>query len=909
MQAMQEKEEVAPPKRALLRGRTELKSMRCRQMKSLFYLLGVVLLLPLGLALRSESEGKMSSRSKSWMTLGDAKFDHVPYEAFEEYMGSKGASWYEWDIWHNFEGNSTSNNDESFWLLGFATRDFKSFQKKVLSRGGSPSSEGGLSCAERIAKAKIALIVNAHTSNGTISRNGYKYHYHIKKEVVKDTLGRNKPRTVFWSFANCKAWCEPTFEDPYCGGTILVDYMQHQWLENYDTNKKSELGFGLQGIDTTLYVSSVIQVFVLTPFAVSTYISLWARKMNHPTVTLLMSGIFIYAIGAVMLTIATAVCASYGRLVVGWLIALSVATYLCGHLCFVSLFLLLSGGWTITRRKLKVVNRARLAFFTTTYFILSLISLVSGAIARVEENTRAVYNSGAGGAAGIVLVLGWLHFMRGCSITVSKWPEYKVFYLRLRLVGTLYVMTMPTLFLVGSLVSHFFAFKIILVGTSIAYILAQIVLVAMYNPYIFPSAFPFHATIGDMKLYKLKKKKDRILQLADSLQDTGAGAGLAGEGSVMKPGGSSSDSNVSVVSFTGGVGSVTLNNQDHSESSLIDSKLRPPSYFDKVQIRKVKEISKEVDAAIAHLNEYSLALHAVLEEVDTSNVKGDEAFEKAVRAKTFQGELAQAVLSMHDTYTSLRTRGKGDDLSSESFHWNKGLSRNSGGATSDEGANGDAGFEDGLTRWREAGMANRPRYLRASSSQRSGMNDRGGDRAGAPQYPSLDLAKDDEETMEGQGVKNSDAEAFVSSIGGSNIHRKAAISTPGGRGDGNRGWRTPGYDVTDASTKSGGEGVLGESPPSGPGKESEEAQRRQWEDVERQQLNEVSGGASYFGKSRNSPVKRVPLSPAPVGSASPYTQLDMTNVKRHAKRRMNAAGGESDASSEVSEEERGEKDI
>ena len=90
------------------------------------------------LALKSEGF-RGSSRSKSWVTLGDAKFDSVPREAFEEYMGSPGAGVFRWDIWHNFEGNSSTNNDESMWLLGYATRDFYSFDKKILSQGGSPS--------------------------------------------------------------------------------------------------------------------------------------------------------------------------------------------------------------------------------------------------------------------------------------------------------------------------------------------------------------------------------------------------------------------------------------------------------------------------------------------------------------------------------------------------------------------------------------------------------------------------------------------------------------------------------------------------------------------------------------------------------------------------------------------------
>ena len=95
----------------------------------------------------------------------------MPYEAFEEYMGSKGASWYEWDIWHNFEGNSSSDNSQSLWLLGYATRILilskRNYHAVALIRQGvaSPAPRGW--------PAKIAWIVNANTSDGTTLRNGY----------------------------------------------------------------------------------------------------------------------------------------------------------------------------------------------------------------------------------------------------------------------------------------------------------------------------------------------------------------------------------------------------------------------------------------------------------------------------------------------------------------------------------------------------------------------------------------------------------------------------------------------------------------------------------------------------------------------------------------------------------------
>ena len=180
----------------------------------------------------------------------------------------------------------------------------------------------------------------------------------------------------------------------------------------------------------------------------------------------------------------------------------------------------------------------------------------------------------------------------------------------------------------------------------------------------------------------------------------------------------------------------------------------------------------------------------------------------------------------------------------------------------------------------------------------------------------LNQPGDDEETMEdrdrGKASNiDTDAEAFISPRGAkNNQNQSAAISTPGGRGEEKRRWRTPSYDINEGVAAAAAAREGDDSPLSGLGKESEEAQRRQWEDVERQQQRELGGSASSssFGKARNSPAKRVPPSPttsAPVGGASPYAQLNMAHVQKHAKRRMNAAGGDSDgdASTQASEED------
>ena len=252
------------------------------------------------------------STGKSWVYVDNFAF--VPKEAYEEYIGrGEGAGSADWKIWHSFEGDSPEDDSESMWLLGFSFLDFRSFQESVLSKGGSEESYNdgeGLSCAERIAKAKIAMRINANSSehydhnayiqDAVSPRDdwkydlaGYKYMFSWHKYMDAEILGVHKPRSIYWAFANCRSVCTLSAENAYCGGNIDVYYRAHFGQYSDKSGELDEFSYEFHGLLLFSAVMFVIYTAFITPSACLVFLSLWAHDRAHVTVYLLGASILL----------------------------------------------------------------------------------------------------------------------------------------------------------------------------------------------------------------------------------------------------------------------------------------------------------------------------------------------------------------------------------------------------------------------------------------------------------------------------------------------------------------------------------------------------------------------------------------------------------------------------------------
>lgn len=877
------------------------------------------------------------STGKSWVST--TNFAFVPEEAFEEYMGQgPGAGSAEFTIWHSFEGDTADDNEESLWLLGYPVRDFSRFDLSVLEKGGSDEDMGnnGLSCSERIEKARIAVRINKNSSE-LYDHNAYiqdaqspeddwkeeledfKYKFNWHSYINADMLNRNKPRIVYWGFANCKEECTLSPTTAYCGGGISIYYKAHFGQYNYDTKELDEFSFGYHNLLLVTAILLVIYTCGITPSACMVFLSLWAHKRDHITVYLLGVSIIISDLQLLFMVASLGAYAGHGLLEpIGGPLLIGIFLGILSHLCLATLLLSLSGGWTITRRKLRVSGRIRLAIFVTLW-----ITCATGAVIWFAEGQRAgddAVTGWDGSPPGVMLVIlavvAWARFMRQSSVTMAKFPQHKAFYSRLRILGTQNMLGPAIGAIVSVYTSEMYRFRLFVILSSCGLAVTQIVLLCMYHPRIL-SGFPFHATVEDMKTYKLKKRSDRIaglVQRIDGTSGAGADAGAAGAAA------DGADGGVSTISFTGGARSITNGEESATRALTVDpetGKFRPPSYFDKLQISKLRELSLEVDAAVHHLNEYSVALNEILDEIDTSNVESDAEFTRLVSENSLRDDVHQALHRALAMNSGALRAARGGTAATAASTGSGGRGTHRGGVELPQASSSSSSHPSSGGAWKVAGMASRPRTLSEKEERRrkevyaraaAGNSSNSGGTQGA--YG--------EETMEGGESDRDGDDDGVDGGDGTPARGRGpsdtAIATPGGRAtkSGGGGWKdvSRGYDAVGDRPPSGSDDEEGApyayTSIHGPGRESEDALRRQWQGVEQQQLEEeresgpVRGGGGSIKRgvpapsSAFSPRAPPPSSSGPgaAGDTSPYGALNMANLKEHARNRMLQSAGD-----------------
>ena len=255
-------------------------------------------------------------------------------------------------------------------------------------------------------------------------------------------------------------------------------------------------------------------------------------------------------------------------------------------------------------------GRVRLTFFACVYFILKMAALVWYRVEDGEGLQLFHARSSASIIAMIVQCLAGIRFMQYTQMSMDKWPEHRRFFWILRLVGSLDIFAMPVGLVIVGAITDMYRAKVYFNWQCALGMACKFCLLILYHPRISKRTFPFHAQIEDMKEYKLRQIEmaghlsNNINSGLDGNSGTSAGGGVGGGGSNKgrKP-----------ISFTGG--------PKPDDTTSIDSsgRVRPPSYFDKKQIGRLKLASHEVDNMIASLNEYSHTLSSVLDKVNTDD--------------------------------------------------------------------------------------------------------------------------------------------------------------------------------------------------------------------------------------------------------------------------------------------------
>jgi hypothetical protein len=238
---------------------------------------------------------------------------------------------------------------------------------------------------------------------------------------------------------------------------------------------------------------------------------------------------------------------------------------------------------------MKMVGRIRITFFAAAYLTLSVIA----EIWKDESPDGEILNfyaSPPGILKIMLLVVAAIRIWGAIQNTMLNHPHQKKFYIEFRTLAMIYCLRLPViaLILIGS--SEISAVSIYASVDCVTVFVCQIIFVIIFHPQIFPENFPFHAKLDDMKLYKLERKRAESKKAElDELDKQ------------------SHNDQPQVISFTGGY----ANNEFIQE----DGRIKPPSLFDQLQLRKLKEVVKSFGIRIVALTEHQKKMEDVLNAV------------------------------------------------------------------------------------------------------------------------------------------------------------------------------------------------------------------------------------------------------------------------------------------------------
>lgn len=502
---------------------------------------------------------------------------------------------FDFDIYHN------NNGIDNLFLLGYSYTSLANFVNDVKISSSAIYHK----CSNLISKASYIQSISSTSSNCIVNTNddlnvaSYKYVSTINGVANESVLLSSSSSIMLWVMASCTL--NPPDNCLYDQGPIDVYVQGHCYhLDSNSNNNGKRLttkeisyeSINMPTITTIFFVGHLILVIAMSYVR---YLLTGLGKYHHTVKFLHISFLgylFRYFFG--MLYWLT--YASRGQPNKG-IIVTSDAFFILSDTSMIVFFMLLSGGWTIVRRKMKMIGRIRITFFAAAYLALSVIAQIWKGVTS-DGVVINFYTSPPGILMLMLLVIAMFRIRGSVNTTLTNYPEQKQFFEKFRLLATFYTLRLPVVELIILGCSDISSVEIYTSVDCVVVFLCQSVLLAMFHPRLFPEQFPFHAKLDDMILYKLDKKKAESKKSEDDL----------------------ADEQPKVISFTGGYGN----------AELIDEvgRVKPPSVFDRLQLSKLKEVVQNFGKRISSVSDHQKKMEAVLNAVSVEyshvNVTDDE---------------------------------------------------------------------------------------------------------------------------------------------------------------------------------------------------------------------------------------------------------------------------------------------
>jgi hypothetical protein len=513
------------------------------------------------------------------------RFGCIPYEARNDYYGR-----YTKMVVHV---NHNYYNISSLYIAGYSTTKESAYSSKILT-----SKASKISCQERIEQADYLVNMRGDDPDTKYLQDS-KYLYRNKFSVVltKDILKYQKPAFFFWAVINCDTTCSNS--DGMCQGPIDIELDGHfvNILEpDYTDGSQglatigSEVSFEYAGMKLTAIVFFVVQNFVIIYMIIVRKILISKHRDHHTVKILLVITItewFRYLFASIYFF-------KYDKTGIqepGYLIT-SQVFYIISDVLLILLLGLLAHGWTIVRRKIKMIGRIRGTFFVIAYLCFSLSALVLSEMAE-SGSSVCYYETSPGYLMLAILGIAGLRILTISNSTLKSFnsiQNIKFFYL-LRALCVVYIWYAPFWAIVLIKLSALYKRKIFVIFSCIVALITQLTLITLYYPRISSEFFPFHNKVDDMRLYKLKKNdENNKANNIDEIQEN-------------KP-----------ISFTGGYGNNIIQE---------DGRVKPESKFDQQQLGRLKALCYSVDSCINQLQIYSSKLKLTMDNIAVDLISSD----------------------------------------------------------------------------------------------------------------------------------------------------------------------------------------------------------------------------------------------------------------------------------------------
>jgi len=505
------------------------------------------------------------------------------------------------DIYHN------NDNIDSLYLLGYSYRSINSFINDVKISNDAIYQK----CSNIMSKASyrqsISSLSSYSHSNTNSNHDSYKYVDTISGVANQDVLLTSSSSIMLWVIASCTMNPTTSASSIYNQGPIDIYISGHCYHldSSTDSNKPTVKEISYESIN----MPSIMIIFFVGHLILVLAMSL-VRHMLHKL------GKYHHTVKVLHLSFIGYLCRYFFSMIY-WLdydkrglpndglLVTSEAFFIISDTAMIVFFMLLSGGWTIVRRKMKMVGRMRITFFTAAYLTLSVIAELWKDVTP-DGVVINFYTSPPGILMLMLLVMATIRIYSAIQTTITNYPEQKAFFVRFRLLALVYTLRLPIVELIILGCTDISSVEIYSSVDCVVVFICQTVLLAVFHPHLFPEQFPFHAKLDDMKLYTLEKKEAESKKAeVDELDDR------------------NHNEQPKVISFTGG----------YSNTELIDDmgRVKPPSIFDRLQLSKLKEVVKSFGKRILAITEHQKKMEDVLnavsleyEHVNTDNSNDNE---------------------------------------------------------------------------------------------------------------------------------------------------------------------------------------------------------------------------------------------------------------------------------------------